>query len=161
MPLALHDVVSALVSTLAATSGLATPDTATDSDVIVYDGPQPVGARPQVFVLVGTDGIEGTEGATFTVNDQPRVAEFDDEAGEITCAVWAASGDTSIATLRETAGDLVSLCVATINAAPTLGGALPVGGKAIVRRGSYVPSQTTAGAVVLIRFYVSYVTTLI
>lgn len=142
----LDDVILALKSRF---------DTALSVDV--YDGPYPPAVNKGDFVLVGSSGEDGIDGAAvdLTLSDLGP-GDWLDEAGEVVCSSWSWSGHPDIPARRAAAAGNAVACVQAVREDRTLGGLLVAPGLAEVSVLTYEPRQTAEGAICRFTFSVTY-----
>ena len=124
--------------------------------VPVYDGPKPEATKQPQFVVVGSSGVEGEEGASFEFTSSSLgPGTWLDEAGDIVCSAWSHYGGTDVATRRSEALGLAESCLAAFHADRTLGGLLTVPG-AVASGLRHEAVQDATGALVRVSFTVAY-----
>lgn len=142
----LHDVIAALVTRFDAA---VTPS--------VYDGPVPPAVNKQDYVLVGSAGEDGEDGATVDLElSDLGPGNWHSETGDITCSAWSWSGGTDVSARRSTATQLAEDCAAAVHTDRTLGGLLDGDGLAQVGAFQYRAHQFAEGALVRVTFSVTY-----
>lgn len=157
-------VLSALVSTLQATSGLRAPTDPASVGIPVYDGPVPtLDSTPvQQFVAIGWDGDTATSAVSVTTQQDwhdfggsPGPAR--DEMGQVTCCILAAPDgidDTDLPGLRDCAVTTLGLVEAALRANVSLG--LPNLLWCHVTANELVQEQNPDGALVYLLFTITY-----
>lgn len=150
-------VLDALVAQLRAASGFADPESGL-TGVPVYDGPVPTGAKVNLFVAIGWDGIDGGDSEAASWESEPGSlgpASDRRETGYVTGVCIAQDGSDKFGPLRSTVASTIGLIDASIRSTPALGLA-PVVLWGELNRGSVAQGVGRRGAYVKADFTVTY-----
>lgn len=127
------------------------------SPTSVVDGPVPTSVNKSEYVLVGSTGDEGENGATvdLTLSDLGP-GTWHDESGLVVCSAWSWSGGTDLAAKRATALQLATSCTAAVHMDRGLGGLLVAPGLAQTSDLGLLVQQTDKGGLCRVTFTVTY-----
>lgn len=142
----LHSVIAALVTRF---NTAVTPT--------AYDGPVPAAVNDPDYVLVGSTGEDGEDGATVDLElSDLGPGNWHSESGEVVCAAVSWSGGKDVDARRAVASQLAADCAASVHSDRTLGGLLDGDGLAQVSGFRYRAHQFAEGALVRVTFSVTY-----
>jgi hypothetical protein len=125
--------------------------------VPVYDGPFPPAVNSPQFVLVGSTGEQGDDGASVEFElSELGPGTWHNETGQIICSAWAWDGGTDVPARRAEAEAAAMACIGAVWADRTLGGLLHGAGIAQATGIRYQPQQTDRGAICRFLWTVTY-----